>query len=810
MKLPEIASYSQQQLLEVQNFSSSFRHYYELILRKPAGLAESLRLQRHTAWLECVLAEFHQTATSRDICLHWSLTADQILQQACQFLAGELKVDLALFAYGKLGAQELNLSSDIDLVFVSQEDQPLNSAFLRKFQALIQELSEWGFCFRTDFDLRPGGRMGPLVPSFDQFQDYYGNYGEAWERLAFVRLRPIWGNAEIIEQTLKFIEKFTFRKHLDYSLLSDLKSLRQRIHSQYFHRSTEDQIDLKLGVGGIRDLELFVHALQVVHGGRDLDLREKGTFEALQALSQKKILPEQETTFLEQHYWLLRRWENLVQAECDQQTHLLRFDFQLNPPHVLIQDQMQQCDHLVSDLLGKVDLKTKSIPATDQEQLQWLAGLGFDIQEVSQVWAEMISTTVLSRQKERDEGYRLRFLFLFIEELARFPKHRTRSLYLLKDFLKSIRAKATFYSLFLNQEQLIGQMARIFSTSPYLASLFISRPELTDSYFYKTQSSLASDDPQILLDLLSERKLLSELVNGTDFLSTLNLSGLTSRMTETADQIATVLLKSVESETNCKLDILALGKWGGRELGLRSDLDFIFVTNEEPDETHMKAARRFFHRLTESHHRGGSLYSIDLRLRPSGNAGLMVSSYSQLLDYLNHHAQAWERQAYLRTRFFDSAFDSGPIIQSALSRQIDESDLRHLNEIRIGLLKNESKDSNEIDLKYAEGALVDLEFAIQISLLKNQVRAPQNTLEQMKQMGWLEVASLYEFMRVVEQTYQGVALTSGAILQTNSDAFESMAALLKETRDGLEKRLRSALKDSQHLLKRLDPRRAHA
>ncbi len=808
MRIPDFSTYSQEQIAEVRQFSGPFE-FYERLLKQPASdLKTEIRLKRHKAWIECVLAEYHQRATSRDICQFWSETADQILNQVCTHLAQQYPNPLALFAYGKLGAHELNLSSDIDLVFISDSESPQALSFLRNFQNLVHDSNETGFCFRNDFDLRPGGRMGPLVPTFEQFQDYYGNYGEAWERLAFVRLRPIWGSETIIQNVLKFTNKFTFRKHLDYSLLSDLQSLRQRIHAQYFHRSQEEQIDLKLGVGGIRDLELFVHTLQVVHGGRDLDLRQRGTSDALTLLQQKKILPDNEVQFLQQHYWLLRRWENLVQAQGDQQTHLLKKDFSMSPPFADLKDQMAQCDQLVSGLLGKVNLQSKTVPASEADQFEWLKGLGFQIEDIQEIWSEMMASTALSRQKERDEGYRLRFLYLFVVELSQYPQHLKRSLSLLRDFLKATRAKATFYSLFLTEEKLIEHLARIFSTAPYLASILTSKPELIDSFIYKTQTTISTDDPLLFLDQLSERKLLSELINGTEFISNLDLETLTGRMSETADLVTKELLQSTLQETQVPLQILALGKWGGAELGLRSDLDFIFVTDEEPEEKHLKAARKFFHRLTESHHRGGSLYSIDMRLKPSGKGGLVVTSYSQLLEYLAKEASPWERQAYLRTRFPGASFSREQVLDKCLERSLSVEDLTSLNEIRKGLLKNSISTDTVLDLKYSEGALVDIEFAAQVTCLQKQQKVSPRTTDQLQFLNWKELDELYSFMRLVEQIHQVVVLTSTSAIDFESESFESTASLMYETRSGLEKRLRSALNDSQHLLKRLDPRRA--
>ncbi len=806
MSLPKLNSYDPQQIQKASEFSSAFRRYWDLLQKKANSFSEELRTERHQAWLESVLAEFYQTASSQEICLHWSKAASQILNRACQSLQKEFPtLNLCLFAYGKLGAEELNLSSDVDLVFICTEEQPQNLLFLRRFQALMEELSAWGFCFRTDFDLRPGGRMGPLVPTSDQFVDYYGNYGEAWERLAFVRLQPIWGDKDLIGTVSQFSQKFSFRKHLDFSLLADLKSLRQRIHSQYQHRTLADQLDLKLGVGGIRDLELFVHALQIVHGGRDTELRHKQTSQALNALTGKKVLSSADGQFLLGHYWLLRRWENLVQAEDDQQTHLLKSDFSLMPPFETLKTSMSRCDQLVSDLLGKVDTGLKTLATELEDQRMWLKELGFSDLALDEVWNEIRETTALSRQKERDENFRLRFLYLFLLELAKFPNSQNRSLFLLRDFLKATRAKATFYSLFLTKENLIPEIARIFSLSPYLANLLCSRPELIDSFIYRSQSSNLNLEPDSLLAALGETKLLSELINGTEFINHLDLGQLIDRTSETADQITFALLKSVQAEMNCEIEILALGKWGGRELGLRSDLDFIFVTSEEPSESQKKAARRFFNRLTGTQQRGGSLYSIDLRLKPTG---LVVSSISQLIQFLSTEAAVWERQAYLKSRFLQNRHSREDLIKACRHRALTTENKRELNHIRQELLKKNSHSKEMIDLKYDSGGLVEMEFAVQTAFLFSKLEpCPTSTLDQMQVLGWTELANCYKFVRQIEQIYQAVVISSSAKIDVKSENFAALAEILGQNESQFEVRLRSALNDSEHLLKRLDPRR---
>lgn len=820
MSLPEVSFYSQTQIDELKKFSSVWQRYTDLLLRPlPAkDISTELRLQRHQAWLRSAAAEYFQTASTKEICEFWSKTADALITTAYEQTQKNFPdLQLAVFAFGKLGAHELNLSSDIDIMLVALDENSQQSAFLRQFQNLLAESTEFGFVFRCDFDLRPGGRMGPLIPTLEQLRDYYGNYGEAWERLAFIRLRDICGSPQVIQEVSTFTQKFIYRKHLDYTLLSDLKDLRQRIHSQNWHRSAENQLDLKLGLGGIRDLELFTHALLVVHGGKEPQLRVKETDKALELIGQQKILETSETHFLVQHYWRLRHLENLVQAQNDQQTHILNENFPVPfSKEALIQD-LQWCDQLVGTLLGQIDRNKKSLPDTMEEQIIWLQNLGFDSKKLLEVWPDLISTSALSRQKERDELYRKQFLYLFLLQLAQY-KNKDQALIHLRDFLKATRAKATFYSLLLNHEKLIDQLARIFVTSPYLSQVLCQRPELIDSFVLRSQDELEISDTGEVLTYLLEKKYLSELIAGSDFLVKPNLTQLMDHVSKTADEIAGSLLKALAKEySDHNVDLVCLGKWGGHELGLKSDLDFICVTENDPAELDLKIARRFLHRLTENHQRGGSLYSVDLRLRPSGQSGLMVTSLTQLLEYLSTKAHAWERQAYLRARFLLRPQLSAKIYAACMARALTTEELRELSRIRRELLKiNTHSSTTTLDLKYAEGGLTDLELTVQTSLLLQQSPAhPGNSFQEHVEnlTAWTneekqQFIDSWRLMRQAEQLYQALTTESSSTLQTQTQAFVLTAEILKLSPDQLHSLLLMTLQSNVTLLKRLDPRRS--
>jgi glutamate-ammonia-ligase adenylyltransferase len=820
VSLPEISSYSQTQIDELKKFSSVWQRYIDLLSRQTLApdISIELRLRRHQAWLRSAAAEYFQTASTKEICEFWSKTANDLITAAYdQTKKNFPDLQLAVFAFGKLGAHELNLSSDIDVMLVALDENSQQVAFLRQFQSLLAESTEFGFVFRCDFDLRPGGRMGPLIPTLEQLKDYYGNYGEAWERLAFIRLREICGSAEVSKEVAVFTQKFIYRKHLDYTLLSDLKDLRQRIHSQNWHRSGENQLDLKLGLGGIRDLELFTHALQVVHGGKEPQLRVKETDKALELIGQQKILEASEAQFLVKHYWQLRHLENLVQARNDQQTHILTENFPLPFSRDALNHDLQRCDQLVSTLLGQIDRNQKSLPDTLEEQMTWLQSLGFESKKILEVWPDLISTSALSRQKERDELYRKRFLYLFLLQLAQY-KNKDQALIHLRDFLKATRAKATFYSLLLNHEKLIDQLARIFVTSPYLSQVLCQRPELIDSFVLRSQDELEISDTSEILTHLLEKKYLSELIAGSDFLVKQNLTQLMEHASKTADKIASSLLKALAKEySDHNVDLLCLGKWGGFELGLKSDLDFICVTENDPTELDLKIARRFLNRLTENHQRGGSLYSVDLRLRPQGQSGLMVTSMTQLTEYLSTRAHAWERQAYLRARFLLHPQLSAQIHAACFARPFTKEDLVELSRIRLELLKTNANSSVTIlDLKYAEGGLTDLELAVQTGLLLQQSPANpgssfQEHVENLK--AWTsqekqQFIDSWRLMRQAEQLYQALATESSSTLQTQTQAFVLTAEILKLSPEKLHSQLLATLQSNVALLKRLDPRRS--
>ena len=784
--LPGLETYSPDDLQKVRALSPAFARYDNL-------LSDSLHGERHRAWMMCVLATHLGRASAADICAFWSATADRLVARAWQE-CGLAQTESVLFALGKQGASELNLSSDIDVMVVAEgRDLASVEKGLRKFQKMLSHNGPEGFCFRLDFDLRPGGKMGPLITTTSQFQDYYWSQGETWERLALVRLRALTGSRRLAESIQDLARRFSFRKFLDFTLLEDLKALRSQVHQKGFDRR-EGETHLKLEVGGIRDIELFVHSLLVMNGGKLPVLQTQSTSEALRLLAEKNLLPESEARFLHETYWLYRHHENLVQSLEDRQTH------SLIGPVPEIRAKMEAVDKIVSSLLGRVDLESVRLPPDENAQKAWLLELGFSEAAINSTWNQLVNATALSYKNDRDERARKEFLYSFVTELAvQKGLDRDLGLSILVDFVKATRAKATFFSMLLRTPGLIHDLARLFCLSPYVGAIIASRPELLDHFILRVDEDWSSD-LETALGQMGERKLLTEVWAANQFLSDRDLPAMSARITETADSICRQLLLQLRHEFPAsQMDIIALGKWAGAELGLRSDLDFIFVTPGAPSESDFKVARRFISRLTDPS-RGGSLYDVDLRLRPSGQSGTLLVAIDKLHAYWRDFAKPWERQAYLRARPLREslALDKSLLIEKGLSAE----DLSELMDIRGKLLRKPGADS--IDIKYAPGGLVDIELETQTAILaKRLVCTETSTAGMLALLGEMKLTKIYYQLREFEQILQLSSSRKTGEAQLNSPIFMKAANLMGLSSEDAWESLIDLLHQAQNLVSRM-------
>lgn len=829
--IPEISSYTKEELDRASTWPAVER-YLGLVHRAEKDKStltagQNLKITRHQAWIRAALALFHGRASDDDICFFWSEAADHHIQTA-RVLSGLDKTRVAIFALGKLGAQELNFSSDVDLLLIAPDETepPLREA--REFIRLLSESDEWGFCHRVDLALRPGGNAATLIPTYSQFENHYGYHGEAWERLAYVRFRHIAGGDSrtgaggdsAANDALSFARGFSYRRHLDYSVFEELRLLIHRIRRENPSEKS-GEFHLKLHPGGIRDIELFVHALQTIHGGRRRDLQTHRTALAIDRLAKAELVTSEEAKQLTDTYWYYRNLENRLQAENDEQTYRLT-----DPQLVREVRERAQTIIQISDG-GFPDVKHADLPSADD-----LASRGFTQTIAQQALEELKQSRVLSKKSERDEREKNLFLSRFIDSLEKSGGDLDLGLGLLVDFIKTTRAKATLFSLLNREPTLVHQLATLFGVSPWAGQILCSRPELLDAFILRQEANdLSQLDVDQALDALAERRLLGELIATLHFLEAKDLDACTENLTTLADSIATDLMLITARELKCEpIGIVALGKWGGRELGLRSDLDFVFLTSTQPTADQQRLARRFLNRMTEAH-RGGSIYSVDLRLRPSGHAGPVLVQLDMLVDHLKSKAEAWERQSWLRARPLAKLPHSlsSHLRDVILDRGISNEEEVQLEDIAKRLFKpiptlDKGPSTSRIDLKLVNGGLAPIEFAAQIGvlrsgpttdaenriLLETSTRGMFHFLEGLRTPAtekWRtrgpRLRETHLWLRRIEQWIRVTGDVTGSNLNLASNEFRRFAKTSGEDAETFPQRLTSKLEESAEDLKTL-------
>lgn len=748
--------------------------------------SESLRIQRHIAWVTAAhelrqLAERRAAAqipTDVDairegderVCAAWSQAADQHIRKAHQL--ANLN-DVSIIAMGKLGSRELNISSDVDLVLVSpdrttEEEIRADQKAAQEFVKLLSENTNFGFCHRVDLGLRPGGGSAPAVIQVTALENHLGYHGELWERLAWVRHRFLLDPKNLQEQLRSLLTGFSFPRHLDYTVFEETRLLLSRIRAEY-PPHPDGRFHLKLHPGGIRDIELFIHALQITHGGRIKQLASpeaKSTSVAIRHLHNAKLLDDKEAKLLSETYWHYRGIENQLQAREDTSEYVVR-----GPSEVT-----RNLRELAAQI---VQLAERAFPARRDDPLELpdvpkLVEMGFSERVASECLERLEQLRAKSRRAERDERARRAFLTSFLSALRDAGGDLDLGLALLTDFVRSTRVKASFFSLLNAEPSLIKSLAVLFSVSPWAGHTLAGRPELLDSIILRADAELPKDPAlaDLAFEALAERRLVGELLALLDFAADNDLDSYLQRLTSLADQIATDSMLICANELGIEpLGLIALGKWGGREFGAKSDLDFVFLVRGAPQSAQQKLARRFIHRLTESR-RGGQLYSIDLRLRPSGHAGPILVEHNQLHQHLLTRAEAWERQSWLRARSLSEdrlgvKLDFSPS-QVCRSRPWTLVDHEQVLSISRQLFKPLDANAPDLDLKLVRGGLASIEFAAQIDCLRLHELSSQFELEPSTQsmIHFLEGASaiwskhsarlqdIYRRTRLVEQWHR--------------------------------------------------------
>ncbi|MBK9349520.1 MAG: bifunctional [glutamate--ammonia ligase]-adenylyl-L-tyrosine phosphorylase/[glutamate--ammonia-ligase] adenylyltransferase [Sulfuritalea sp.] len=685
--------------------------------------------------------------------------------------------ELIVIGMGKLGGRELNVSSDIDLIFVYPEDGETDGArsisnfeyFTRLGRGLINaiaDVTEDGQVFRVDMRLRPNGDSGPLVCSFDMLENYFVTQGREWERYAWIKARPLSGGRHDELEAIR--RPFVFRKYLDFGAINAMRELHAQIRQEVAKKDKADNV--KLGPGGIREIEFIAQVFQLIRGGRDPALQIKATLQVLKLLVGQGQLAQEAASELAAAYDFLRRVEHRLQYLDDAQTHMLPTN---DADRAIIARAMGygSFDGLLAELDDHRAAVARHFEAVfadpnrgehkhagmwrgagGEDQGEEFAKLGY--RQPREAAARVAALREGPRYQQLAAGIRERFDALvpqLIQAAAEMPNPDatlSRSL----DLLESISRRAAYLALLQQYPQALRKVAELVSSSSWAADYLQRHPILLDELLdprlldvlpdwsgvrAALESRLAEMEPDTerQMDLLREThhaqvfRLLAQDVAGLYTVERLadHLSELADILLDAALRHAwlKMLKRHVEQP---KFAVISYGKLGGKELGFASDLDLVFLYDDaapEAGENYGRLGTRLNTWLS-AQTAAGQLFETDLRLRPNGESGLVVSSMEAFRKYQLESAWVWEHQALTRARF--SAGDPAvgesfeKIRCEVLCQQRDLEKLRaDIVEMRQKMMDSHATrgDLREtvFDLKHDPGGLVDVEFIVQYLVL---------------------------------------------------------------------------------------------
>jgi glutamate-ammonia-ligase adenylyltransferase len=694
--------------------------------------------------------------------------------------------ELLVIGMGKLGGGELNVSSDIDLIFVYAEDGETDGArkldnreFFsrvgRKLINLINELTAHGFVFRVDMRLRPYGDSGALVMSFAALEEYLVSQGREWERYAWIKARVIAPeNAATTNELMVLAQPFVFRKYLDYGAFESMRKLHAQIRQEVERRDRANNI--KLGPGGIREIEFIAQVFQLIRGGRDAKLRIRPTQAVLRLLASLGQLDAQAEQELNHAYVFLRNLEHRLQYLDDQQTQDIPAD---EANRALLATGMGYADYAA--LLAELDIHRERVSrhfsqifTTEQDEAHdtpfWNEHLGTEaltaalgkagFTEAGALAEQLVQMRGSSRYKQLPEISRQRFDKIVPLLVARSQVLPQRDLALprLLKLLDNISRRSTYLAFMTEHPQALERLARFAGASEWACNYLSMHPSLLDELLDAREIYRAPDWPQLDASLAAQlEESAGDLERQMDVLrhfkqaqtfqllamdlqGLLPLETLSDHLSDLADLILQQVLKLCWSDArkkhreDAKFAIIAYGKLGGRELGYDSDLDLIFLFDDEhadAGENYARLAQRI-NTVLSSYTSAGRLYETDLRLRPNGASGLLVSSTAAFADYQKNQAWVWEHQALSRARF--SAGDAGVGKQfeetrvQVLRQPRDIADLRReVVAMRQKMHDGHPNNSALFDIKHDSGGMVDIEFMVQFMVLAHAAQHPELT-----------------------------------------------------------------------------------
>ncbi|HZD61065.1 MAG TPA: bifunctional [glutamate--ammonia ligase]-adenylyl-L-tyrosine phosphorylase/[glutamate--ammonia-ligase] adenylyltransferase [Anaerolineae bacterium] len=751
----------------------------------------------------------------------------------------------SVIALGKLGAGELNYSSDIDIITVYASKDGLSSGILSPagvqvnkispheyfcrltelLAGLLQAQTEDGIAYRVDLRLRPDGRKGEISLPLDAYVSYYEAWGKTWERMALIRARPVAGDRVLGEMLLNAVGPFVWKKSTDYYDIEEIRELKRKIDTIF------DANDIKRGYGGIREIEFFVQTFQLLYGGEREGLRTGKLAVALGELLKDGFLSEDDTRILGESYAFLRRLEHVLQMKDDIQTHSLpaqpkefgilskkmrfggdkEFISELRLKRLMVRD-------MYNSLLGGTDAQPEVTvlledELKDSEIMDYLSFKGFKDPGLALKNIKALNEQISLGKSIKQRTILRKIVPMFLERIVG-TENRDRVLSMFTTLVEKIGDHESYIELFSRRPDTAELIVSTFSRSTYLTRSLLSLENLESLFEYPdirmdyraVRERLlgilqASRDP---MDAVREFRIIEEMRSGLLFLEGfLDADGLSNKLSMLADTIVRATLRHLNADRD--FAIVALGRYGAGELNIGSDLDLIFVSSRGRSNRLAEEIIKFISEYTGK----GMVYKVDMRLRPDGSKGILVNDIEGYRNYYLKSAHPWEIQALLRARTI--AGDKGHLKAfNRLKRQVimergGEVTGSYLKDMRGRIVDELSRESEGYDIKLGPGGIEEVQFLVQYLQLKYAAKYPSlithktvNAVKRLVKHNIMDsdtaelLLHAYGFMRTVEALLR---LNEEHVLRPNSNLVSIIAGFLDlESGDELIRRV-EAMRD---------------
>lgn len=866
----------------VKEIDEDFRKT-DFLLLSETDFLKFLRKAKYYEYLLIAIEDLCLEYPIKDLTAHISSFAKVVTEISYEYAIFHMKkdygtpvdennneIDFSVIALGKFGGWELNFSSDIDIIYVYRTEKgkltdsklSVHEFFCKlgeKIKYYLNERTEDGIVYRVDLRLRPDGDIGDIALPLRSYEIYYESFGQSWERMMLLKALPVAGSVKLGKEFIETVKPFVFRRSIDTRLIDDLINIKSKINSRV--KLKKQGKNVKLGFGGIREIEFIVQTIQILNYPKDNDIFNRNTLSSLEILKSKEILSQSDISILEESYNFLRKLEHMAQIEMELQTHvvpensdsfhlyLLRCGFDDAKKFEQKYSQITKNVNNIFQNLLKDESEEKNEIFLFDEELQ-LSDISYFLKEMGlkkpETCAEILNRIINGKggrkRSAKDRELLKKILTLIVKELTDI-NNPDETLQNFEKFFSNPTSIYLFYDIFSQSQAFLRKLINIFSISPYLSSTIIRNNNVLDyiydpkSYDYKFDElcrqfySIAEQAGDIEFEYEIIRKMHQELIFNIGYAyinKDINVIQLMKNLSNLAKAAICLAIKRefeiLESKYGkplidnkfCDFLIIGMGKLGSEEMSFGSDLDIVVLyegkgfTDGDKSITNQEFYSKLIQRIISylsTQTVFGYLYKIDMRLRPSGSAGTLVTTLDSFKDYQENKAMLWEKQALLRSNVINktsSLSESFKKIRANVlfGNTITKEQADEIYKMRMRIEKEKGSLLDKNDIKSGYGGLTDIEFAVQMLQLKlgykfPEIRKPNthSVLHQLKNLGLIKNRDFYAlhnsylFFRNLENLIRVYKNSSSSILPNDTDTLNKLSTFFGYKQNGAEKLL---------------------